>query len=111
MSGELPNDDDGDALRLLIEAGSDLSKEMEIDFTVEIPDQQAGEAFAAALAGMDFEIDIEYDDEDDCWTCYCTRTMIPTYDAIVETQQTLERIGQPFGAKPDGWGSFGNAQE
>jgi hypothetical protein len=111
MNHDFPDDDDGDALRLLAESGSDLSQEMEIDFAVDIPNQQAGEAFAAALAGMDFEIDIDFDEEDNCWTCYCSRVMVPTYEAIVEVQATLERIGRPFGATPDGWGSFGNAPE
>lgn len=43
------------------------------------------------------------------WTCYCTCTMIPTYESMISTQKTLEDLGRPFGAKPDGWGSFGNA--
>jgi hypothetical protein len=34
--------------------------------------------------------------------------MIPSYDAIIDIQNTLEEIGRPFNAKPDGWRSFGN---
>jgi hypothetical protein len=36
MSEHLPNDADGDALRRLRATGSDLSRDMEIDFAVDI---------------------------------------------------------------------------
>jgi hypothetical protein len=49
MIDNLPNDSDGDALRRLIRTGSDLSKEMEIDFAVDVPDRNAGLAFATVV--------------------------------------------------------------
>ena len=111
MSNELPNDSDGDALRRLIAAGSDLSKEMKIDFAVAVPDQERGNAFAAVVEPMGFTTDVDRDSETGEWTCYCSRILIPTYDEIVAIQDRLEAIGRPYDAKPDGWGTLGNANE
>jgi Regulator of ribonuclease activity B len=107
---DLPNDADGDALRRLQADGSDLSKEMEIDFAVVVPDRKGGEAFAVVARQVGFATNV-YHDEEGAWTCYCTRTMVPTYDAMIAVQESLAEMGRPFNAFPDGWGSFGNADE
>ena len=111
MQDNLPNDSDGDALRRLVADGSDLSQPMEIDFAVLVPDRDIGMAFAGVAAKEGFRTDICFDDESRRWTCYCTRTMVPSYDAMIAVQNTLEDLGRPYAAKPDGWGSFGNAPE
>jgi hypothetical protein len=111
MSDNLPNDSDGNALQQLVSRGSDLSKPMEIDFAIDIPNREVGLAFATVAGPMGFRTDVDQDDETGDWTCYCSRTMVPSYDAMIEAQRLLEEIGRPFGAKPDGWGSFGNAPE
>ncbi len=110
MSDTLPKDSDGDALRSLIACGSDITKEMEIDFAVDVPDKETGIAFTKVTQPLGFQTDIHQDEDSKRWTCYCTRTMIPTYEAVIEIQNKLEELGAPFNARPDGWGSFGNAQ-
>lgn len=111
MVDQLPHDSDGDALRRLISNGSDISKPMEIDFAVLVPDRDSGLAFGAIVELLGFRIDVKRGAATNRWTCYCSRTMVPSYDAMISTQETLEEFGRPFGAKPDGWGSFGNAPE
>lgn len=111
MFDDLPCDSDGDALRRLIVTGSDLSKEMEIDFAVDVPGRAIGLEFAEVVEPMGFQTRVSHDSETDSWTCYCSRTMVPSYEAIIENQKILERAGQPYNAKPDGWGSFGNAPD
>jgi hypothetical protein len=109
MSDPLPNDSDGDALRRLLESGSDLSKEMMIDFAVDVPDRETGMAFADEVAALGFQVDVDLDTPTNSWTCYCSRKMIPSYNEIVSIQRTLENIGNLYNAKPSGWGSYGNA--
>ncbi len=113
MSDELPYDDegDGDALRRLLRDGSDLSKPMEIDFCVLAPDEGTGLKIAAMVAPLGYRVKVHQDHESKRWTCYCTRTLIPDYDTIIEIQATLDALARPLGAKIDGWGSFGNAPE
>jgi hypothetical protein len=50
----------GDALRSVASMGCDMTKPMEIDFFV------------------------------DAWDCYCTKLMVPTYEAICEAQSELD---------------------
>jgi hypothetical protein len=111
MIDRLPQDADGDALRRLIATGSDISKKMEIDFAVHVADRSTGLAFAAVVEQMGFRTDVQQGGKTGKWTCYCIRTMIPSYDAIIDVQKTLGDIGRPYNAKPDGWGSFGNAED
>jgi hypothetical protein len=109
MNEALPLDSDGDALRQLVAHGSDLSKEMDIDFAVSVPDQKSGLAFAVAVEPMGFRTKVSKHDATNKWTCYCSQVMMPSYEAIVETQMMLEELGKPYNAIPDGWGTFGNA--
>jgi hypothetical protein len=111
MTDNLPLDDDGDALRRLIATGSDLSKEMEIDFAVDIPNRDSGLAFARLVEPMGFRAEVHQSSKTGRWTCYCSRMLVPEYETIISIQQMLAELGRPIGAKPDGWGSFGNAPE
>jgi hypothetical protein len=110
MIDVLPNDSDGDALRRLISHGSDLSQPMKIDFAVAVPNEDAGKAVASRAESLGFRPDLYHNPETGAWTCYCSKTMIPTYDKIIAAQSELDELSQPFGGKSDGWGSFGNAE-
>jgi hypothetical protein len=107
---EVPHDSDGDALRRLKADGSDLSRPMEIDFAVLIPDESAGVEYAAIVEPMGFRTDVSYDTETNSWTCYCTCEMAPAYSALIEVQSKLDSLARPLGGTIDGWGSFGNAE-
>jgi regulator of RNase E activity RraB len=102
----LPNDADGDALRRLAAAGSDLSRPMSIDFAVAVPSRVAGLAVARAAAVVGYESSV--DGGGDGWTCYCTRRMVASHAAVVDAQAELNRLSEPHGGRCDGWGSAGN---
>lgn len=105
---DLPNDADGDALRRLIADGSDLNREMEIDFAMAIPDQDAGIQFAPLAEKLGFRTSVYVDEDSGEWTCYCSKRIVPSYTTMIEIQNSLAKLGEPFAAYPDGWGSFGN---
>ena len=104
----LPNDSDGDALRRLIGLGYDLSRPMSIDFFIAVPSEQAGLAVAEAAEKQGYRTSVEFDDEDQAWTCYCTCEMVPSYLGLIVVQSDLEQLSGPHGGYPDGWGTFGN---
>jgi hypothetical protein len=81
---------------------------MEIDFAVDVPNRDAGIAFAAVVTPLGFRAEVNKNDTTGKWTCYCSRVMVPSYDAIMAIQEILAELGSPFKARPDGWGSFGN---
>ncbi len=83
MDGQYPNDADGDALRRVKSMGCDMTKPLEIDFFVEVPDREAGEMLTELASRQGYRSDLEHDEEDDAWTCYCTKLMVPTYANVV----------------------------
>jgi hypothetical protein len=103
-----PDDADGDALRRIARDGSDLSKPMEIDFAVTAPSEGSARAIAKAAVSRGYRTDVERDDVG-TWSCYCTREMIATYEAVVERQAELDALSRPLGGHVDGWGTAGNA--
>jgi hypothetical protein len=106
----LPSDADGDALRRLTANGSDLSREMELEFQVLAPDEASALTFASVAQALGFRTSVYSHSDGPSWTCECARTLVPRYEEIIEVQRQLEEIGRPLGASPDGWGSFGNAK-
>jgi regulator of RNase E activity RraB len=93
---------------------------MDIDFQVAASDEATAKRVAEEAAKLGYRTSIYCDDEEadeeeaeveeggDPWTCECTKSMIPTYDAIIAAQLELDAIAQPLGAYSDGWGTFGN---
>lgn len=104
----LPNDSDGDALRRLIGLGNDLSRPMLIDFFVAVPSEQAGLAVAEAAEKQGYTTSVDFDDEDQEWTCCCSCEMVPTYPGLIAVQSELEQLSGHHGGHPDGWATFGN---
>src|SRR5688572_5606480 len=86
----LPRDADGDAIRRLVNDGSDLDQPMSVDFFVAVPDEAGGRAVADAAERVGFRAHVERDGDTDAWTVYCAREMLVTYDAVVAAQRQLE---------------------
>jgi hypothetical protein len=104
----IPNDDTGAALRRFVNNGWDLAKPMEIDFFVAVPSEQDGYQVSVKARELGFQTSVEQDDETLKWTCYCTKVLVPTYEAIVEIENQLNFISTPYGGYSDGFGSYGN---
>jgi hypothetical protein len=102
-----PNDADGDALRDLARR-ADLSKPMKIDFAVVVPDEQSGKAMADKARAHGYDPALDFDDESETWTCYCTKRMVPTYQGVVAAQAELDSLSSSLGGHCDGWGTFGH---
>jgi hypothetical protein len=106
---DFPDDADGDALRR-VATDSDMDRPMAIDFMVAVPNELAGREIVVQVASAGFTAYVAQDDESGKWTCYCTKTMLATYDGIVSAQSELDLLAQPFGGYSDGWGTWGNRQ-
>jgi hypothetical protein len=104
---EFPNDADGDALRKVAEH-SDMAKPMDIDFAVDVPSEADGEAVARLATQRGYRSVVEYDEDGQRWTCYCTKYMVPTYDGVLAAQKELDELSVAFGGRSDGWGTSGN---
>lgn len=105
---KFPADADGEALRRVAET-SDLSRPMDVDFAVAVPDRVSGHRVADVASSHGYRVSVEVNDETGECTCYCTRHMIASYDAVVAAQKELELLSAPFGGYADGWGTLGNS--
>jgi hypothetical protein len=85
-----------------------MAKPMDIDFTIDVPDQAAGQAIAERAAKLGYRAKVEHNRGDDGWTCYCTKRMLATYEGVVTAQVELGALSAPFGGQCDGWGTLGN---
>lgn len=107
MAADLPDDATGDALRRFVAEGSELTRPMKIDFFVAVPTEAAGTQMAARATAMGFSTSVELD-EDGEWTCYCTKTLVPSYAAVAAIEEALDEVARELGGYADGFGSFGN---
>jgi hypothetical protein len=60
---------------------------------------------------LGFTTSVELDDEDQEWTCYCTKVLVPECSKVVKIEQQLDSIAKEFGEHADGFGAFGNTEE
>jgi len=108
---KIPQDADGDAMRRVIEHGSDPYRPMDIDFMIACPDTESAESIAPLAAEAGYSVSISVDKEDGSITCYCMRTMTLDYDSLISCQNELDEIGRQHDGYIDGWGTFGNGPE
>lgn len=107
---DLPNDSDGDAIRLVIKDGADLSRPMEIDFHVAAPSAGIAEKVAEQANLCGFQARVVKDEGDGNYPTWCSKTMLLTYQAVIGAQTQLSELSIPLGAYSDGWGTFGNRE-
>jgi regulator of RNase E activity RraB len=108
QNDNLPDDADGDALRRVLAGGSDLSKLMEIDYAVAVPDEEACRKVAQVAEKAGYRAKTWQDEESCSWTCYCSKTIIASYDNLISDQKLLDELSKPYGGYSDGWGTWGN---
>lgn len=98
-------------MRRIASEGSDMSRPMDIDFFVDVPDLETGQRVAAAAETLGFRAQLSQDEESGVWTCACSKSMLATYEGVLSAQGELEDLASSFpGCTADGWGTFGNAE-
>lgn len=109
MTNDLPADATGEALRRLVEEGSDLGRPMDVEFFVSVPSEAAGAEVSQRAAELGFATEVAHDDATDSWTCYCRINLIPSYDHVTSVEAKLDALAEDVGGYSDGFGSYGNA--
>lgn len=108
---ELPDTATGDALRSLMRDGSNLSRPMDIDFFLAVPDKETGWKIAREVRRLGYDASLEQDDENQDWTCYCRKNLVPKYSEVVRLENELDLLAKKYGGYADGFGSYGNASD
>jgi len=99
-----PDDENGDVLRRMQDAGDDLSKPRIIDFCFVFPDRKNALEFATIVNEREFEVCISHYDERKMWQAIVKHYMAPTHAAITALEVDLSRRAQSVGGEADGWG-------
>lgn len=102
----IPDDENGQLLKRMIEDGDDLEKPRPIDFFHVFAEETDAQDFAAAAAAQpDLVVEgPDFDDDDGIWEVSATRVMAPQHKAITELESALARLAEQYRGYPDGWG-------
>lgn len=104
-----PNDDTGQVLAEMVDAGIDLSVMHDVVFFQLFETEQDAKKFVAHLAekAPNMPVDIHPDQTPNVWDVDCTVAMVPSYDAIVAQEAEFELLSDKFNGYNDGWGIEG----
>ena len=111
MNSTYPDNSDGDALRRAAENGANMSRPMIIDFSITVPDEEAAHGVSDLVAAHGFDPSIYCDDDNGSWSVFCAKSMLATYDGVVDVQAQLNVLVESHGGACDGWATFGNSHE
>lgn len=102
----IPDDENGEVLRRMLDDGDDLSRDRPIDFFHVFADEADAQDFAAAASARpDLTVEgPEFDDDDAIWEVTATRVMAPQHKAITALETELSELAAQYRGYPDGWG-------
>ena len=101
-----PDDETGQVLAEMVEAGIDLSLVHNIVFFQLFEEKSQAEAMVAHLAkaAPDMVVTLQPDQAPNVWDVDCTVQMTPSYEAIVAQEAEFEQLATKFKGYNDGWG-------
>ena len=105
-----PNDENGDVLRRMADRGVDLVSPRVVNFEHCFPDAASAKGFHGAVAATVLEARIREPDAESGrgWEVQCRVRLIPTHEALKQTELPLGELAESFSGYPDGWGSLSN---
>lgn len=103
---DFPQDETGEVLREMQQAGIDLSVEHAVVFFQLFEKKEQAEQMLAHVQEHHPEIQVKLhpDEAPNVWDLDCTMTMVPSYDDIIKHEANLEQIAESFHGYNDGWG-------
>ncbi len=105
---KFPNDENGELLREMHEAGLDLSQPRDIDFFAFFKTKKDAEAMVAALTADSDVVNtsLEHNEIQDDWDLSCTFKMVPTHAAITLRELSFTKLAEKHNGEGDGWGAM-----
>lgn len=101
-----PNDETGQVLAEMQQAGIDLSMSHAVVFFHLFESKEQAQAMVQHI-GKEIEgvsINLHEDETPNVWDVDCTINMVPTHSAITAQENILEKIATTFSGYNDGWG-------
>ena len=101
----IPEDPDGQFLKQLLAAGSDLSKPHNVDFFLYFPGERVASRACSQLAAEGFVGKVDRAAKGPGWLCFVTKRLVPTHAAMVTIRRRMEGLAATGGGEYDGWGT------
>ena len=100
----LPDDENGEVLRQMLEDGDDLTQPRDIRFFLVFGDEAQAGAFAVQAADVpDLAIAAPEVDDEGIWVVAATRRMPASHAGITSLERLLATLADAYGGYPDGW--------
>lgn len=98
---------DGDAATLdeLAHAGSDLTREHNIEFYLYVPQESDAQDIAAQLRAEGLAVEITRASDDSSWLCLVQRRMIPDMAGLRSCRERFTALAEHHDGEYDGWGT------
>jgi hypothetical protein len=101
-----PNDETGQVLTEMQEAGIDLSATHDVVFFHLFEQETQALKMADFIKEnmMDVTVNVHPDETPNVWDVDCTVKMVPSYDAVIKQEGAFEELAHKFSGYNDGWG-------
>lgn len=101
-----PNDETGQVLAEMQDAGIDLTVTHPVVFFQLFEKKEQAEAMANHLneKAPEIQLSIHPDETPNVWDLDCTVNMVPSYDGVVAQEAEFEQLAAKFNGYNDGWG-------
>lgn len=103
---QFPNDDNGQILSEMHQAGIDLSQMHNVDFFILFEKKDDAEKFQVLMQSDELapSITIQKCKDTGVWEALTTVKMVPEHSLISTTEDYLESLANPVNGYGDGWG-------
>jgi hypothetical protein len=101
-----PNDETGQILAEMLQAGIDLTISHQVVFFHLFEQKQQAEAMADFIKQNhpEMSINLHADETPNVWDLDCSTLMLPTHENIMKQEAEFEKIAAKFSGYNDGWG-------
>ncbi len=104
-TSDMPDDPDGQVLRQLVLAGSDLSKPHDAEFFLYFPDEERASKACRELTAEGYTGKVERAAQGPSWLCFVTKQIIPSHGVMVAIRKRMSELARAGGGEYDGWGA------
>ncbi len=101
---QFPNDENGQLLQQMYNAGDDITQPRIVDFCFVFTDRERALAFVTDVNDKNIESCLSWYGEKSMWQVIIKQDMAPEYERITVTESALAAKAQKVGGKADGWG-------
>jgi hypothetical protein len=101
----IPDDLDGQVLKQLATAGSDLSKPHQVEFFLYFPDEARASEACRELTVEGYSAKVDRAATGPQWLCFATKPIVPAHATMVAIRARMNALAQAGNGEYDGWGT------